>query len=155
MLAVLTASISVASAQEAGQWALGPRMGIYTNSGEGAILGLGVYARYNLTDAWRLEPAVTVLFHSNCSVDINLDAHYLFEVARGWYLYPVLGVTVSDMVDEWGWESQWAFGMNVGAGVDFRVARHWDLTAGVKWMPVFDADRRNPIVINLGAAYRF
>lgn len=147
-LAVLVASFSAASAQEAGQWTIGPRMNIYTNSGDGAILGLGAYARYNITDAWRVEPGLTALFHSYCSIDLNCDVHYLYEVASGWTVYPLAGLSVSDM-------GEWALGMNLGAGVDYKVAYDWDLSAGVKWMPVFDKWRKNPIVITIGASYRF
>ena len=148
LFAVMAASISVASAQEAGQWTFGPRMNIYANSGDGAVFSLGAFTRYNFTDAWRLEPAVSVLFHSGCSVDIQCDVHYLFEVAPKWYLYPLAGVTVSDI-------GKWGFGMNLGAGTDFAVARDWDLTASVKWMPVFESLRKNPIVISVGACYKF
>ncbi len=148
LVAILAASFSVASAQEAGQWTLGPRLNIYANSGDGAIASLGVFARYNFTDALRIEPAASILFHSACSVDINCDLHYLFEVAPKWTLYPVAGVTVSDM-------GKWGFGLNLGAGADFAVARDWDLTAGVKWMPVFESWRKNPVVITLGACYKF
>ncbi|MBE6196829.1 MAG: porin family protein [Rikenellaceae bacterium] len=148
LFAVVVASISVASAQERGQWTLGPKMNIYANSGDGAIFSLGAFARYNPTDAWRLEPAVSVLFHSGCSVDIGCDVHYLFEVAPKWYLYPLAGITVSDI-------GKWGFGMNLGAGTDFAIARNWDLTAAVKWMPVFESLRKNPIVISVGACYKF
>lgn len=147
-LAVAVVSLTSVSAQEAGQWTIGPRANIYTNTGDAAIFGLSAFARYNLTDAWRLEPAVTALFHSNCSVDINCDVHYMFELKHGWSIYPLVGLTVSDM-------GSWALGMNVGAGADFAVARNWDLTAGVKWMPVFKDSRKNPIVITFGGCYKF
>ncbi len=148
ILAALVVTFTAASAQEAGRWALGPRMNIYTNSGDGAVAGLGIFARYGITDRWRIEPAATILFHSHSSVDIQCDAHYLFNVARKWRLYPLAGLAVSDMGD-------FAFGLNVGGGVDFAVARDWDLTAAVKWMPLFDSSRKNLIAISLGACYKF
>lgn len=148
VLAVLVASISATSAQEAGQWTIGPRFNIYTNTGGGAVASLGAFARYNVTDAWRLEPAISVLFKNHCSVDINCDVHYLFEVAPSWTVYPLAGVTVSDM-------GKWGFGLNLGAGADYAIARDWDLTAAVKWMPVFEKWRKNPIVITIGACYKF
>ena len=127
-------SFTSVSAQEAGQWTIGPRANIYTNTGDGAILGLGAFARYNLTDAWRLEPAITALFHSGCSVDINCDVHYMFELTRGWTLYPVAGLTISELGD-------WALGMNLGVGTDFAVARNLgsdggcEVDAGVREQP--------------------
>lgn len=147
-LAVMVASISAASAQEQGQWTIGPRLNIYSNTGGGAIASLGAFARYNFTDAWRVEPALSVLFHEGCSIDINCDVHYLFEVAPKWTVYPLAGITVSDM-------GVWGFGMNFGGGADFAVARDWDLTAAVKWMPVFESFRKNPFVISFGATYKF
>lgn len=148
LVAAAIVSLTTVSAQEAGQWTIGPRMNIYTNTGDDAIFGLGAFARYNLTDAWRLEPAITALFHSHCSVDINCDVHYTFELSKGWSIYPLAGLTVSDI-------GKWALGMNIGLGTDFAVARKWDLTAGVKWMPVFESDRKNPIVITIGGCYKF
>lgn len=42
-------AFTAASAQDAGRWAVGPRMNIYTNAGDG-IVGLGGFARYSFTD---------------------------------------------------------------------------------------------------------
>ena len=45
LLAAAVVSFTSVSAQEAGQWTIGPRANIYTNTGDGAILGLGAFAR--------------------------------------------------------------------------------------------------------------
>ena len=45
--------------------------------------------------------------------------------------------------------------VNIGGGFDFEVARNWDLSAGLKWQPMFDDWRKNPVVISIGAAYKF
>lgn len=145
---VLSLFVVPVSAEENGQWALGPRMNIYTNTGDRAIIGLGAFARFNLTEGLRMEPMVVALFDEGSSIDAGVDLHYLFQVADRWHIYPVVGVTVSDI-------DKWALGMNVGGGVDFRIAQSWDLSAGVKWMPVFDSARKNPVVISVGGAYRF
>ena len=50
---------------------------------------------------------------------------------------------------------KWAAGLNIGGGFDFEVARNWDLSAGLKWQPMFDDWRKNPVVISIGAAYKF
>ena len=39
-----------ASAQDAGSWALGPRLGIYTNTGD-TVLGLGAVGRYRFNNS--------------------------------------------------------------------------------------------------------
>lgn len=44
-------AVTAASAQDKGNWALGPRMNIYTNTGD-AVVGLGAFGRYSFTDNW-------------------------------------------------------------------------------------------------------
>lgn len=146
LLALSAVGMGCLSAQ--GRWSVGPRMNIYTNTGDRAIIGLGAYARLPLGSFLRLEPAVTALFDEGSSIDANVDLHFPFRLAEQWSIYPLVGVSVSDI-------GKWAAGMNVGGGVDFAIARHWDISAAVKWMPVFDDDRRNPVVISIGGAYRF
>ena len=82
------------------------------------------------------------------SVDINFDAHYVFRIADWWGVYPQVGVVANDIKD-------WAFGMSVGGGFDFNVARRWNISAGLKYEPMFDSGRSNPLVVFVGAAYRF
>ena len=112
-------AVTAASAQDKGNWALGPRMNIYTNTGD-AVVGLGAFGRYSFTDNWRIEPSLMALLHSGCSIDISVDAQYVFHLGEGW-----------------------------------SVARNWDLSAGLKWQPMFDDWRKNPVVISIGAAYKF
>ena len=49
----------------------------------------------------------------------------------------------------------WTFGVNLGAGMDFTIARRWDFLAGFKWLIQTHKDSKNPIIINAGFAYRF
>lgn len=149
LLALSLLSVVVLRAQERGSWTLGPRMNIYTNTGDRAMVGLGAFARYSPTDHLRIEPSVVALVSSGASIDASCELHYLFRIAERWSLYPLLGVSVNEM------EENWAVGMPLGGGCDFRVASRWDLNAAVKWMPIFDSDRRNPVVISLGGCYRF
>lgn len=146
-LAALFVGTTICSAQKPGQWALGPRMNLYTNAGD-AVVGLGAYARYSFTDNWRLEPSFMALLHDGCSIDLNVDAQYVFHVGDWWSVYPSVGLTVNEM-------GKWAAGLNIGGGFDFKVASDWDLSAGLKWSPMFDDHRKNPVVISIGAAYRF
>ena len=147
LLLLLLTTLSL-KAQEGSRWSLGPRMSLYTNTGDRAIVGLGAFARYCFTDELRLEPSILGLCSSGCSIDANLDLHYLFHLNNHWTIYPLMGVAVNEIGD-------WAAGINVGAGFDFRVAESWDLTAGMKWMPMFKSSRRNPIAITVGGCYRF
>lgn len=146
-IAIMLCSASIASAQDAGKWAIAPKMSIYTNTGD-AVIGLGASGRYSITDNWRIEPAIAALLHNHCSIDVSCDAQYLFHISDSWAVYPSVGLTGNDI-------GKWAFGMNIGAGCDFRVANNWDLTAGLKWQPMFDDLRTNPVVIMIGGSYRF
>jgi len=142
-------AIGGASAQERGDWAVGPRMGIYTHTGaDGAIFGIGAIGRYSFTDHWRIEPAITALCKRGCSVDINADMQYLFRVARVWSVYPAVGVSANDIGD-------WSFGVNIGAGTDFTITRRWDVSAGFKWMLQTAEHHKNPLVITIGTTYKF
>ncbi len=146
-IAIALCSTSIASAQDAGKWAIVPKMSIYTNVGD-AVVGLGASGRYSITDNWRIEPAIAALLHRDCSIDVSCDAQYLFHIGDAWAIYPSVGLTTNDI-------GKWAVGLNVGGGFDFRVANNWDITAGLKWQPMFDDRRTNPVVIMVGGAYRF
>lgn len=130
-----------------GRWAVGPRMNIYTNAGDG-IVGLGGFARYSFTDNWRIEPSLMALLHNGCSIDMSCDVQYVFHITGEWDLYPAVGITANDI-------GEWAAGLNIGGGFNYAVARDWDISAGLKWQPMFDDWRKNPVVISIGASYRF
>ncbi len=146
LLAVAALFAVAASAQEAGGWAFGPRVGIYTNTGD-TVIGVGGMARYRFDSNLRLEPSITALLHNGCSVDLNCDAHYVFDmgVVR---LYPAAGLTVNDI-------GKWAAGVNLGGGLDFDVADIFEMTAAIKWQGMFDGPRPNPVVISVGAMFKF
>lgn len=140
-------TVTAASAQDKGKWALGPRMNVYTNAGA-TIVGLGAVGRYSFSENWRIEPSVMALLHSGCSLDISCDAQYVFHLSKDWKAYPSVGLTANEI-------GKWAVGMNIGGGVDYRISRDWDLTAGLKWQPMFSDWRKNPVVIQLGAMFHF
>ena len=54
-------------------------MNIYTNTGD-AVVGLGAFGRYSITDQLAHEPSLMALLHSGCSIDISVDAQYLFHL---------------------------------------------------------------------------
>ncbi len=140
-------AVTAASAQDKGNWGVGPKMSIYTNLGD-TVFGLGAAARYSFTDNWRVEPSITALFHDYCSVDISADVHYLFNLTPDWKIYPLAGLSANDFGD-------WSLGINLGGGVDFSVARNWDVSAGLKWMLETRTGWKNPVIFNLGATYKF
>lgn len=111
-------------------------------------MGLGGFARYSFTDNWRIEPSLMALLHNGCSIDMSCDVQYVFHITGEWDLYPAVGVTANDI-------GEWAAGLNIGGGFNYAVARDWDISAGLKWQPMFDDWRKNPVVISIGASYRF
>lgn len=142
-------AIGAAAAQERGNWAVGPRMGIYTHAGtEGAIFGIGAIGRYSLTNKWRVEPGITALCEKGCSIDANVDVQYLFHLVRMWSIYPAVGVSANDI-------GGWSCGINIGAGTDFSLGKHWDVSAGFKWMIQTAEYHKNPLVITAGFTYKF
>ena len=142
-------AVTTVSAQTPGNWAVGPKIGIYTNAGaEGAIFGIGATGFYSFTDNWRVAPSIVALCKTGCSVDISADVQYLFNIAPDWHIYPQAGLSANALFG-------WSCGINLGGGADFSVARNWDLSAGLKWQPMFDDWRKNPVVISIGAAYKF
>ena len=140
-------AVTAASAQDAGSWAVGPRMNIYTNTGD-AVVGLGAYGRYSFDGNWRIEPSLMALLHEHCSLDISCDAQYVFHVGSGWHLYPAAGITINDI-------GRWAAGLNIGGGFDVEVAQNWDISAGLKWQPMYDDIRKNAVAISAGASSKF
>lgn len=132
-----------------GRWAVGPQIAVYTNTDtDGAVFGVGAIGRYDFSSHWRIQPAVMALCEKDCSVDISGDIQYLFRVARWWTVYPMVGVGGNDF-------NGWSFGVDVGGGTDFAIARRWDLFADVRWIIQTKSNRKNPIAINIGAAYKF
>lgn len=142
-------AVCTVSAQDKGHWGVSPKIGIYTNTGaQGAIFGLGVSGKYSITDNWRIEPGITALFKTGCSVDVGLDVQYLFRIADEWSVYPLAGISANDI-------GGWSAGVNIGGGADFAVARDWDISAGIKWMIQTASGHHNPIIINIGTTYKF
>ena len=141
---VVLLAVTTVSAQYKGDWGVGPKIGVYTNAGaDGAIFGIGAAGQYSITDNWRVAPSILALCKTGCSVDISADVQYLFNIAPDWHIYPLAGISL-------------------GGGADFSITRNWDVSAGFKWMIQTAKDyvpgfvkRRNPIVINIGATYRF
>ncbi len=148
LLIFLFAGFVTTSAQEKGQWALGPAMKVYANTGMGGVVGIGPVVRVNLLDGLRLEPSVMILTARGTSVDVSCNIQYAFEVAPKWYLYPIAGISFNDIQD-------FAFGFNLGGGFDYSLGYHWDLYLNVNWLAECASKLRNPVVSTLGITYKF
>ena len=136
-------------------------------------VGLGLKYQYNITNPIRLEPSLNYFFENDnvSMLDVNLNFHYLFPVASKVKLYPLLGLTFSNWMFDWNddWDvdihgnhvhidgdddsdNECRFGMNIGGGVDFAIARNWMMNFEFRYQLVSDFDQA---VFNLGFAYRF
>ena len=152
LFTLICATANRAAAQEKGDWTLGIRTGLYTHTGDGAKYGLGLAARYNPADGFRIEPSVAFIFGRNCSVDVSINAHYVFNVnrARTMWLYPIVGIGINQI-------NRWSMGISLGAGYDWDFHHHWALSGEVIYL-VQTADHqyvKNPIVPRVGLSYKF
>lgn len=118
--------------------------------------GLGIKYQYNITNPIRLEPSINYFFENDnvSMLDVNLNFHYLFPVAQSVKLYPLIGVSLSNWMFDWGWEddNECRFGVNLGAGAEFQLPKHWAMNLEFRYQLVDDFDQA---VFNIGAAYKF
>ena len=143
------AMVFAASAQEAGDWTIAPKVNLYMHTGTDLVFGVGTGMRYSITDDFRIEPSAIFMIDKHSSIEFSCDLHYIFTlVDNAWKLYPLVGLVANNIM---GWSS----GVNLGAGFDFVLSRDWDLTVQAKWQPMFAEYRKNPVALTLGASYRF
>lgn len=143
------AMVFAASAQEAGDWTIAPKVNLYMHTGTDLVFGVGTGMRYSITDDFRIEPSAIFMIDKNSSMEFSCDLHYIFTlVDNAWNIYPLVGLVANNIT---GWSS----GVNVGAGFDFVLSRDWDLTVQAKWQPMFSEFRKNAVALTLGASYRF
>ena len=143
------AMVFAASAQEAGDWTIAPKVNLYMHTGTDLVFGVGTGMRYSITDDFRIEPSAIFMIDKNSSIEFSCDLHYMFTLVEdAWSIYPLVGLVANNIM---GWSS----GVNLGAGFDFVLSRDWDLTVQAKWQPMFAQYRKNPVALTLGASYRF
>ena len=61
-------------------------------------IGLGIKYQYNITNPIRIEPSFNYFFENDnvSMLDLNVNFHYLFPVAKSVKLYPLFGLTLSN-----------------------------------------------------------
>ena len=92
LAAVVALFATTAWAQTPGNWAVGPQIGVYANTGaQGAVLGIGAVGRYSFTANWRIQPSLMGICKAGCSIALSADVQYLFDVAPDWKVYPQAG----------------------------------------------------------------
>lgn len=88
--------------------------------------GMGLEGRYNVTDNIRLAPDLLFFFPNNhtTGLDINVNAHYIFDIQDGFSVYPLAGIAAVNNRWSAGGESRGFtdLGFNLGAGASYDVA---------------------------------
>lgn len=128
-------------------------------------LGFGVHYRNNLTDHFRVEPSFDYFLKKDyvTSWDLNLNAHYLFELSNNMSIYPLIGLTYS----HWGVDlgsidfgdikvdtsaNEGRFGINLGGGIELPVSYNFSVGAELKYQIISDFDQW---VVGVNCAYKF
>ncbi len=127
LLIVTLASIFMGAQAQSGAKSLMLKAGYQTDYER---FGIGLEGRYGLTDKIRLAPDVVFFFPNNhtTGLDINLNAHYVFDIQDGLSLYPLAGIAIINnhvssvdfgegvKSDSFGSTD---FGFNLGAGASY------------------------------------
>lgn len=116
-------------------------------------LGIGGKFQYNLTDAIRIEPSANYFLKKDyvSMWDVNVNVQYLFNVAEKLTIYPLAGATMVGMKWEGG-EGDSEIGLNVGAGVEYKLTEKLGLNFDYKYQMVSELDRS---VLSLGVVFKF
>lgn len=119
-------------------------------------IGIGAKYRYSFTDNWRIEPVFNYYFkHDYVSMwDLGANMHYVFPVASKISVYPLAGLEYvntklhSELLK--GGLNDGQIAINLGAGVDFKIASNVTLDLGLKYQII---DNWNQLVFNVGISF--
>lgn len=118
-----------------GEKALGLKGGFSTKNDGGVA---AVYFHYTLHKHIRLAPEIGYMFRNNgmSGFECCVDVHFPFRMARGFNIYPLMGVTLNN----WDWQSDSAtrFGFDIGGGVDIYMTTNLKLTLQGKYSMMND-----------------
>lgn len=168
LICVAIMGIGCASAQaEKGDFAVGANL-VYGSFIKN--IGLGARIQYNPIQNVRAELGMNYFFQKDYvnMWDVNLNAEYLIGLfEHKVYLYPIVGVSFAKanadnkklnkdfeglLDEEIKIESDKAFGLNLGAGIEYRLTDHIGVTLEYRHSIMKDIDQG---VIGLGANYKF
>lgn len=123
LLIVALVAICMGANAQTGEKSLMLKMGYQTDYKR---FGLGAEGRYNITDNIRLAPDVLFFFPNNhtTGLDINVNAHYVFDIQDGLSLYPLAGIGVINNRFSHAGHSNGStdFGFNLGAGASYDLS---------------------------------
>lgn len=173
---------TVASAQLQGESGVGVNFGYMVGSNGVNNLGLGIKYNYMITDNLRAE--ANGMYYFKCKknqtdwFDVNINAHYLFNVAEKTFIYPIFGFTgmfghtkfglndqipnykfftkgfvESPEISEKGYSDRhFRFGANLGFGGQYDITDDFAVTLEAKYKLVKDFSNFN---IALGCVVLF
>lgn len=152
--------MSVQAQSVKGDMAAGVNLAYGTKDGF-SNFGIGAKFQYNLSDAIRIEPSATYFLKKDYTKmwDVNVNFHYLFNVAEKFTVYPLAGVSLVGVKLDFGEfdfgevsASDTKFGANLGAGAQYWLTESFALNFDVKYQIVSDFDRP---VFSLGGVVKF
>lgn len=150
LMIVAALGCGVAMAQK-GQMAVGGNL-LYGT--EINMVGLGAKFQYGITNEIRGEASFNYYFRNKGfhMWDLNVNAHYLFDIAPKFRAYPLAGLTVVNKGYNDTDESITRFGLNLGGGCEYDVASNVTINAEFKYSIVSTIDQA---VFGIGAVYKF
>ncbi len=164
----------------ANHWAVGMNFDCGTSNPVWAF-GLGANLQFYATDDFRIEASYNGYFRRNfwASWDVNINLHYLIEVADQLEIYPLLGATfchgqfkvdAKDSNDGDAYSHKYGkLGLNIGAGIQYSINEHLFVKGEAFWKYVpsreldtyesyaagTDTKFGQRAVISAGIGYRF
>jgi len=119
--------------------------------------GVGGKFQYEIKENLRLEGAANYFFRrsnpdgsSTSMWDVNVNAQYLIHVGENINVYPIIGPSLMTYKTESITGFHTRFGVNLGAGAEYRVNEQIKVNFDFKYQYLKDIDRP---VIAIGAAY--
>ena len=124
--------------------------------------GLHVKYYYNLSDHFRLQPSLMLNFGDKHTMPgASVDVHYLFGSPKAVRPYVTVGLSALGFEEEHhytyetSYDSEWAFGPNLGLGLDWRVSHILSIQLEAKGFKNIADDDGAFIGIALGLSYNF
>ena len=159
----LVAAFAMVSAFASAQFAVG----VHTLYGtDVSNFGIGVRARYDLNEQFRLDGNFNYYFKKNGLEfwDINANLHYLFNITDEFTAYPLGGLglgsikATTELRDPFTGQVVYAsstsdtkLGFNVGGGVDYQIADDLYLNGEVKYQIISGYSQA---VLSAGIVYK-
>ena len=153
---VVLLAVTTVSAQYKGDWGVGPKIGVYTNAGaDGAIFGIGAAGQYSITDNWRVAPSILALckpgllggYQRRRTIPVQHRPRLAYLSAGRYQRQRHRRLVVRYQPQQ---RKELLDHPQLGRFGRFK----WMIQTAKDYVPGF-VKRRNPIVINIGATYRF